>query len=205
MESCIYEGRVRHSRSRPARHQFSYRLFLMYLDMDELETLFEKRWFWSSSRPALARFRRGDHIGPEDQPLAEAVQELGANACTDITGYGFIGHAMEVAKASNKTLSFNFLSIPFFEEALEYASDGFVPGGALNNRNYYHADVSCEGEIASELMDVFYDPQTSGGLLVTLDVSKKESFMNLCKEKGVSVFHVGEVLRTSPGNIILRD
>jgi uncharacterized protein len=76
MESCIYEGRVRHSRSRPARHQFSYRLFLMYLDMDELETLFEKRWFWSSSRPALARFRRGDHIGPEDQPLAEAVQEL---------------------------------------------------------------------------------------------------------------------------------
>ena len=74
----------------------------------------------------------------------------------------------------------------------------------INNRNYYHADVSCEGEIASELMDVFYDPQTSGGLLVTLDMSKKERFMNLCKEKRVSVFHVGEVLGNSSGNIIVK-
>jgi DUF1365 family protein len=73
MHSCIYEGRVKHSRSRPARHQFSYRLFLMYLDLEELDTLFRKRWFWSASRPALARFRRSDHIGPEDQPLADAV------------------------------------------------------------------------------------------------------------------------------------
>lgn len=75
MESCIYEGRVRHSRSRPAKHQFSYRLFLMYLDLDELDTLFKRRWFWSTSRPALARFRRSDHFGPEDQPLAEAVRD----------------------------------------------------------------------------------------------------------------------------------
>ena len=75
MESCIYEGRVKHSRSRPARHQFSYRLFLMYLDLDELDTLFEKRWFWSASRPALARFRRSDHMGREDQPLADAVRD----------------------------------------------------------------------------------------------------------------------------------
>ena len=75
MESCIYEGRVKHTRTRPARHQFSYRLFLMYLDLEELETLFVKRWFWSTSRPALARFRRGDHLGPDSQPLAEAVRD----------------------------------------------------------------------------------------------------------------------------------
>jgi len=76
MDSCIYEGQVRHSRSRPARHRFSYRLFLMYLDLEELDALFRKRWFWSSSRPALARFRRSDHVGPEDQPLAETVRDL---------------------------------------------------------------------------------------------------------------------------------
>jgi len=75
MESCIYEGRVRHTRSQPAKHEFSYRLFLMYLDLDELETLFAKRWFWSASRPALARFRRRDHIGPPTQPLADAVRD----------------------------------------------------------------------------------------------------------------------------------
>ena len=76
MNSCIYEGQVRHTRSRPARHQFSYRLFLMYLDLDELDSVFDKRWFWSSTRPALARFRREDHLGPVDQPLGDAVRDL---------------------------------------------------------------------------------------------------------------------------------
>lgn len=79
MESCIYEGRVRHSRSRPARHQFTYRLFLMYLDLDELETIFQKRWLWSTSRPALARFRRENHLGPADQSLADSVRDLVEN------------------------------------------------------------------------------------------------------------------------------
>ena len=76
MQSCIYEGLVRHARSRPSKHKFTYRLFLMYLDLDELGTLFEKRWLWSTSRPALARFRREDHLGPADQPLADSVRDL---------------------------------------------------------------------------------------------------------------------------------
>jgi hypothetical protein len=76
MHSCIYDGRVKHSRTQPAVHEFSYRLFMMYLDLDELPTLFRKRWFWSTSRPALARFRRSDHLGAEDQPLAESVRKL---------------------------------------------------------------------------------------------------------------------------------
>ncbi|MDH5455283.1 MAG: DUF1365 domain-containing protein [Gammaproteobacteria bacterium] len=76
MNSCIYEGQVRHSRKKPAVHTFNYRLFMMYLDLDELPTLFRKRWFWSSSRRALARFRRSDHLGPEEQPLAESVRLL---------------------------------------------------------------------------------------------------------------------------------
>jgi len=76
MDSCIYEGRVKHTRTSPAVHTFDYKLFLMYLDLEELPQLFEKRWFWSSSRPALARFRRRDHLGPEHQPLADAVRDL---------------------------------------------------------------------------------------------------------------------------------
>jgi DUF1365 family protein len=76
MDSCIYEGQVKHARVKPAKHQFSYRLFLMYLDLAELESLFRKRWLWSTSRPALARFRRSDHLGPADQPLDEAVRDL---------------------------------------------------------------------------------------------------------------------------------
>lgn len=76
MESCIYEGRVNHTRTVPAAHSFGYRLFMMYLDLDELPALFKQRWLWSSSRRTLARFRRKDHLGPSDQPLADAVRDL---------------------------------------------------------------------------------------------------------------------------------
>ena len=76
MKSCIYEGQVRHTRLAPAEHSFRYGLFLMYLDLQELPTLFRKRWFWSATRPALARFRRSDHVGPADEPLDETVRKL---------------------------------------------------------------------------------------------------------------------------------
>jgi len=76
MDSCIYEGRVRHTRKSPAIHRFNYRLFMMYLDLDELSTLFSKHRLWSVTRPAVARFRRSDHLGPEKQPLKESVKDL---------------------------------------------------------------------------------------------------------------------------------
>jgi DUF1365 family protein len=76
VESCIYEGRVKHSRTEPVLHRFGYRMFMMYLDLDELPELFRKRWFWSVSRPALARFRRTDHLGPAEQPLSDSIRDL---------------------------------------------------------------------------------------------------------------------------------
>ena len=76
MQSCIYEGQVRHTRTSPVLHSFRYRVFMMYLDLEELPTVFRKRWLWSVSRPALARFKRSDHLGPEDQPLQESVLDL---------------------------------------------------------------------------------------------------------------------------------
>jgi len=76
MESCIYEGQVKHTRTEPAYHRFNYRLFLVYLDLDELDEVFKGRWLWSARRPALARLRRSDHIGPKEVPLGEAVRDL---------------------------------------------------------------------------------------------------------------------------------
>ena len=76
MESCIYEGQVRHSRKEPVLHRFRYRVFMMYLDLDELPQLFSTRWLWSASGPAIARFRRSNHLGPAEQPLAESVRDL---------------------------------------------------------------------------------------------------------------------------------
>ncbi len=76
MQSCIYEGQVSHSRTRPVLHRFRYRMFMMYLDLDELPVLFKSYWCWSANRFALARFRRRDHLGPADQPLAESVRDI---------------------------------------------------------------------------------------------------------------------------------
>lgn len=75
MKSAIYEGKVHHERLAPRRHAFVQRLFLMYLDLDELEDLFARRWFWSHRRPNLAWFRRADYLEPSDRPLDEAVRD----------------------------------------------------------------------------------------------------------------------------------
>jgi hypothetical protein len=75
VNSCLYEGRVRHRRSEP-RDEFSYPLYMAYLDLDELPELFDGRWLWSARRPALAWFRRADYLGDPSVPLADAVREL---------------------------------------------------------------------------------------------------------------------------------
>ncbi len=76
MKSCIYEGWVEHHRRVPRQHRFRYRIFLAYLDLSELPRVFEGRWLWSAKRPALAWFRRRDHFGDPDTPLADAVRDL---------------------------------------------------------------------------------------------------------------------------------
>ena len=76
MKSGIYEGLVRHGRRQPVEHAFRYRVFMMYLDLDELPTLFRGRWFWSARRPALARFRRENYFGDSRVPLKSTVLDL---------------------------------------------------------------------------------------------------------------------------------
>lgn len=76
MNSWIYEGRVRHTRHRPVRHEFRYRIFQMYLDLDELDEVFRGRWLWSTRRFAPAWFRRKDHLGDPNVPLIDSVRDL---------------------------------------------------------------------------------------------------------------------------------
>lgn len=74
--SCLYQGTVRHRRFLPVRHEFAYRLTLLYLDLEELPTIFDNCRFWSGDRVNLAYFRRRDHLGDPRLPLAEAVRQL---------------------------------------------------------------------------------------------------------------------------------
>lgn len=72
--SAVYEGVVRHRRHAPRTHAFRYRMAQLWLDLDEVDRIFEPRWLWSSRRANLARFRRADYLAPADLPLAEAVR-----------------------------------------------------------------------------------------------------------------------------------
>jgi DUF1365 family protein len=76
MESCLYQGWVTHRRQADVHHAFRFPLAMLYLDLDELDTVFAGRWCWSTRGPALAWVRRADHLGAADVPLAEAVRRL---------------------------------------------------------------------------------------------------------------------------------
>lgn len=76
MHSCLYVGQVRHRRFAPRRHDFSYKLFQLYIDLDELDSVFKTHWLWSTKNPNVAWFKRSDHMGDPDQPLADQVRDL---------------------------------------------------------------------------------------------------------------------------------
>ena len=73
MNSCLYEGQVRHRRHSPKKHIFNYKLFFVYLDLDELESVFDRRWFWSTKRRAIAQLKRSDYIGNNNVSIKNAV------------------------------------------------------------------------------------------------------------------------------------
>ena len=76
MHSCIYVGQVRHRRFAPRSHAFRYRLFQLYIDLDELDSIFHGRWFWSTRGPNLAWFRRNDHFGSPEKSLSDSIRDL---------------------------------------------------------------------------------------------------------------------------------
>ncbi len=76
MRSCLYEGWTRHRRYAPRENHFHYKMFMVYIDLDELAEVFQGRWLWSAKRPNLAWFRRRDHMGDPQVPLIESVREM---------------------------------------------------------------------------------------------------------------------------------
>lgn len=98
----------------------------------------------------------------------DAALPFTVHAATDITGFSLLGHAAEMALASRVCITFSASKVPVFEEALEYARFGFNPEGLYNNQEYLKDKVLLQDTLAQELVDVLYDPQTSGGLLLSM-------------------------------------
>ena len=98
----------------------------------------------------------------------EAIDKVKVNSVTDITGFGLLGHSLEMAEGSSVTIKINHESVPIISKALEYAQMGLVPGGAYANRGHIGDKVKFGPNVSREMEDVLFDPQTSGGLLISV-------------------------------------
>jgi selenide, water dikinase len=126
----------------------------------------------------------------------DAMREVGVSAATDVTGYGFLGHLMEMLDASGVGGVVRRDEIPVWERAVPLANDGVYPGGLKSNKEYLENRVKADGVDQDDLLPL-YDPQTSGGLLVAVPESEASALAGALRERGVTGVVVGEVVERS--------
>jgi selenide,water dikinase len=137
-----------------------------------------------------------------NKTAAEVMQEIGVNAATDVTGFGLLGHAYEMAAASKVGFTIWALKVPVFKEALSLIIEGFVPGGTNNNRYYLQDKVSLPDSINWQHSTLLFDAQTSGGLFISVPENKVDRLTSELKQRGVETYAIiGEVTAKHPGRI----
>lgn len=138
-----------------------------------------------------------------NKTASEVMMNIEVNACTDITGFGLLGHTLEMAKASRVTIGIFKNKIPLLPKVYDFASMGIVPAGGKRNVNYCCKAVDT-GNTDPVTLDILSDPQTSGGLLISVPPDKTDKLISELKLHGVqSATVIGEVLEKSSGKIIL--
>jgi selenide,water dikinase len=108
---------------------------------------------------------------------SKAMVRLGANACTDITGFGLLGHAYEMAKGSGKTLNIDAKGVPLLPDVLELIRNGMLTRGDKNNRAYVGETVRISPDVSPEMQSALFDPQTAGGLLISMPEMSASEFL----------------------------
>jgi selenide,water dikinase len=134
---------------------------------------------------------------------AEAMLEHDVHAATDITGCGLLGHAWEMAHASKANLRLHAAAVPVFEEALSYAKRGYLTKGDISNREYTRGQVHLDRGVSAEMVQVLFDPQTSGGLLIALPAAQAEPLVAMLHARGVKATAVIGDVEQGPGEIIV--
>lgn len=126
---------------------------------------------------------------------AQVMDEFPVHACTDITGFGFLGHLAEMVVDSGCGVRITAADVPMYPEALEWAAMGLIPGGAYNNRSFRGPFVDFGADVSRSMQDLLFDPQTSGGLLIAVAGGEAELLVAALKAKGIDCAAiVGEVL-----------
>ncbi|MCJ7433382.1 MAG: selenide, water dikinase SelD [Anaerolineales bacterium] len=125
---------------------------------------------------------------------ARVALEYGLQGATDITGFGLLGHAMEMAQASSVGLQIDNRNVPLTNGARRYAEKGFFPGGAFDNMKYFGGNVKFSEAVDEPAQMLLYDPQTSGGLLLGVPPEKLDAFEERTQSLGQAMWVIGSVV-----------
>lgn len=139
-----------------------------------------------------------------NRDASEVMQHYPVHACTDITGFGLIGHLAEMVTGSRSGIGIHTAMIPIIPEAIEYAAMGLVPAGAYKNREFREDMVDMSPFVDRIVQDILFDPQTSGGLLICVEKESADDLLDGLREKGMEkAAIIGEVLSEPEGRIVV--
>jgi len=134
-----------------------------------------------------------------NKKASEVASKFGLKACTDVTGFGLAGHLVEMARSSHCMIRIRSGSVPLLEGARKAASMGLVPGGAHANRKYFSSWVEIDQKIFLDISDLMFDPQTSGGLILAIDVGRAAAFQEALHREEIEIAaQIGEVVSSHP-------
>ncbi len=140
-----------------------------------------------------------------NKTAAEALADFQVHACTDVTGFGLVGHAAEMIEDADVGLEIACAHLPVFDSALDYAAQGLMPGGLHRNRKHRQAMLDAAPDLDQPLVDLAFDPQTSGGLLVSLPADQGQALVEKLVAAGLSAAAVvGRVSAEWAGRIRLQ-
>jgi selenide,water dikinase len=177
---------------------------------------------------AAAEVITGGRVRPEENPASRKPRDVGhpasahlpaelrsawtgeapvptlVHALTDITGFGLIGHAREMALASNVSLVFQSADIPVLEGALDCIHGGYIPGGLIANRDFAECLVGYDSSVPDDIRTLLFDPQTAGGLLISVSAEDAGTLTRALRNAGVPAVEIGEVRTTAKPLITIR-
>jgi len=139
-----------------------------------------------------------------NRTACEVMLEYPVHGCTDITGFGLLGHAREMAQGSGVTIDIDHIEVEFLPGAVEYSRRGAIPGGLQNNRQFVSCAVRFAAPIPEEVENLLYDPQTSGGLLISVAPEGAGALAGALEAAGVTARLVGKVRPRDSAAIIVR-
>ncbi len=129
-----------------------------------------------------------------NKTAAEIMMKFSPGACTDITGFGLAGHILEMARGGKKEILIDSSRVPFINNAVDYAKMGLIPSGAYKTKDWCGTSVDVVKNVELAVADLMFDPQTSGGLIISLSPDSAKECLKIMQNEGINAEIIGEVV-----------